>query len=197
MGRRIPSSLHRALVIATLLLAAAGGVLALSIHFRHGQTQALALAQRALEQARLQLQQSRDDTARCQLAQSRLAALELVDADTLPALQHDALRRLQSDPHLFSVELRTRPRVSDKPAARGLPTRSMLHLSMRAGVLHEEALNVALHSLAATPGVNVIPRGCNIVRARATHDDAPTVTPLQARCELEWLTLHPATGASS
>ncbi|PKO49792.1 MAG: hypothetical protein CVU28_14605, partial [Betaproteobacteria bacterium HGW-Betaproteobacteria-21] len=81
MGRHIPSSLHRALVIATLLLAAAGGVLALSIHFRHGQTQALALAQRALEQARLQLQQSRDDTARCQLAQSRLAALELVDAD--------------------------------------------------------------------------------------------------------------------
>ncbi|AWI78237.1 MAG: hypothetical protein CVU19_08995 [Betaproteobacteria bacterium HGW-Betaproteobacteria-13] len=197
MGRRIPLPLRKALAIAIVLLALSGTGLGLSIYARHDQTQMLALAQRALTQARSQLQQARDDTVRSQLARSRLAALELIDADTVPGRRHDALRRLQSDPHLFSVELRTRPRVPDKPDTSGLPTRSILHLSLRAGVLHEEALSVALQSLAATPGVSVIPRGCQIIRAHATHDDGPVVTPLHARCELDWITLHPAAGASS
>jgi hypothetical protein len=197
MNIRIPASLHKPLTSSALLLFLAGSALGLSFYVRQDQTQALAHIRQALSQTRLQLQQAKDETARSQLARSRLDALDLTDADTIASFRHDALRRLQSDPRLFSVELTPTSRASAPPSSQGLPTRAILHLSLRAGVLHEEALTTALQSLNAMPGVHVIPRGCDIVRSHATRETGPVLPPLQARCQLDWLTLHSAAGAKS
>ena len=197
MDMRIPSALHRPLAIATLLLTMSGSVLGLSVYARYEQTRALVLAHQTLAQTRLQLQRASQETAGSRLARSRLDALEVTDIDTVQALRHDALRRLQSDPRLSSVELKPVPRAPARPDTPGLPKRAVLHLSLRAGVLHEEALSAALQTLTATPGVIVIPRGCQVARVRPTNAGAPAVSPLQARCELDWLTLHPGAGTSS
>ncbi|MDD2872556.1 MAG: hypothetical protein PHG21_02895 [Azoarcus sp.] len=197
MGMRIPSPLLRPLAIAALLLTMSGSVLGLSVYARYERTRALALAHQTLAQTRLQLQRTREETADSRRARSRLDALEVTDIDRVQALLRDALRRLQSDPLLSSVELKPMPRAPARPDAPGLPKRAILRLSLRAGVLHEEALSAALQTLTATSGVIVIPRGCQVARVHPINDGAPVVSPLQARCELDWLTLHPVAGISS
>jgi len=185
------------LLLLTALLLAAGGILWGQREAQEAGT-ALQLRQTALNQARRQLDRSRQ--------QQQLVATHLDDYRTLVARGFvgaedrlawiEAVQQANRDAGLYGLDYRLTPRTASPAAlAQGLPlgqTRMVLTLPL----LVETDLTRFLGALTTRVHGVVRVQGCRLSRPDSAPFEAANRPHLQAECELLWFTVAPATGSA-
>lgn len=197
MPMLIPIQLHRPAAIAIALLVA--GVVALW----HAQAavddrrSTLHQARSARQQAFDLVQRTEHENAAIRHAAARLAAVRLTPITERAADPIASLHHLHGDPRLFGFAVHAQGPARELAEGDDMPLIRLQALRLDIDLLHEEGLTALLQALTTAENAIAIPLGCEIGRlvpptiASAPSASASSTPGLQARCEFDWLTLHP------
>lgn len=192
-----PMQLHRPAAIAIALLVAGVVALWLAQAAVDDRRSTLHQARSARQQALDLVQHTEHENAAIRHTAARLAAVSLTPITERAADPIASLRHLHGDPRLFGFAVHAQGAARELAEGDDMPLIRLQALRLDIDLLHEEGLTALLHALARAENAIAIPLGCEIERLvpptiAATPSASASSTPgLHARCELDWLTLHP------
>ncbi|MDR0716543.1 MAG: hypothetical protein LBF50_03895 [Azoarcus sp.] len=201
----IPPALRRPLLFCAMALAAALSAGYSAAAARAGQEARLLDARADAGKLEARLATARESAAARAALARRLAMLAATLGKTPPdeAGRERIAQRLSQDIRIAAPRLRLQdaplPTLPAPPA--GAPAIVIQRLSVDAGLLHEEALLALAATIMDSP-VYTIPIGCALQResgngagTSSESAESAAVHPLRARCEFDWISLAPGTGA--